>query len=302
LPETVTTPLRDLLGSNVVSATNQPNGFSPGVAARLVTDSNERYFIKAVSAQVNAHSVALHQREVEILRVVQELVPERVANLVGVIDAPPWFAVVIRDVEGRHPGEPWTKSDLERVVRGWDDLIAHLTPAPAAITDDVVARLRSGFGGWSDLLANGGEGLSDPWVRKNLVRLAALEERWADATAGNSLLHLDVRSDNILLTETGTVFVDWPHAARGAPGVDLVLFAPTVTMHGGPPPSEVLALSAHGRMDPDQLATLVGTWGGMLTANSLLPPPPGLPNLREFQGFQASILRSWLQEIWGESK
>ena len=39
----------------------------------------------------------------------------------------------------------------------------------------------------------------------------------------------------------GPVFVDWPHAAVGTPVFDLVAWAPSVVLEGGPQPEELLA-------------------------------------------------------------
>jgi aminoglycoside phosphotransferase (APT) family kinase protein len=47
------------------------------------------------------------------------------------------------------------------------------------------------------------------------------------------LLHADIRADNILLTRQRAMVVDWPWA-RGAAFTDLVLFAPSVALQGGP--------------------------------------------------------------------
>ncbi len=143
------------------------------------------------------------------------------------------------------------------------------------------------------------EGL-DEWSGRNLERLAELESRWRDAVAGATLLHGDVRSDNLLVTTSGVVFVDWPHACVGAPVLDLVAWAPSVVLEGGPPPEELLAL--HGpasAVDRDVLAVLVAAFGGFLVRHSLQPPPPGLPTLRAFQGAQGSVALAWLQRLTG---
>ena len=67
-------------------------------------------------------------------------------------------------------------------------------------------------------------------------------------SAGDTLLHTDVRADNLLLTADGeVVVVDWPHACRGSAFVELVLFAPSVAMQGGPQLADLLAMSPAGR-------------------------------------------------------
>jgi len=57
---------------------------------------------------------------------------------------------------------------------------------------------------------------------------------WAEHAAGDTLLHADIRADNLLITSRDPVVIDWPWACRGAAFVDPVLFAPSVAMQGAP--------------------------------------------------------------------
>jgi hypothetical protein len=94
------------------------------------------------------------------------------------------------------------------------------------------------------------------------------------------------------------VVVDWPHACRGAGFVDLVLFAPSVAMQGGPEPAELLARSRAGRAaSREALAPVVCALAGYFTRSSLAPPPPGLPTLRRFQAAQGEVTRRWLASL-----
>ena len=140
------------------------------------------------------------------------------------------------------------------------------------------------------------EGL-DRWSRDNLDRLAALESGWREAVAGRTLLHGDVRSDNLLVTGDGVVFVDWPHACVGAAVFDLVAWAPSVALEGGPVPEELLALSDARAVDRDILAVLVAAFSGFLVQHSLRPPPLGLPTLRGFQAAQGAVAVAWLRRL-----
>jgi hypothetical protein len=109
-----------------------------------------------------------------------------------------------------------------------------------------------------------------------------------------------VRSDNLLVTDSGVVFVDWPHACVGAPVFDLVAWAPSVTLEGGPSPEELLALSASAStVDRDVLAVLVAAFSGFLVAHSLRAPPPGLPTLRPFQAAQGEVALAWVRGLMG---
>ena len=109
-----------------------------------------------------------------------------------------------------------------------------------------------------------------------------------------------MRSDNILVTDDGVVFVDWPHACVGAAVFDVVAWAPSVALEGGPPPEELLTLHSRAETaDPDAVTVLVAALSGFLVAHSLRPAPPGLPTLRPFQAAQGDIALSWLRRRTG---
>src|SRR5437660_1081406 len=63
------------LGGPIVQATDQPTGFSPGAAARLLTSDGHRAFVKAASAQTNAESARLHRREAAISAALPDWIP-----------------------------------------------------------------------------------------------------------------------------------------------------------------------------------------------------------------------------------
>ena len=98
------------------------------------------------------------------------------------------------------------------------------------------------FGGWADLASMASAPASlDGWAREHLTALADVEAHWPEACAGSTLVHGDVRSDNVLLGDDGVVFVDWPHGAVGNPAFDVVAWAPSVVLEGGPDPESLLS-------------------------------------------------------------
>jgi hypothetical protein len=99
-----------------------------------------------------------------------------------------------------------------------------------------------------------------------------------------------------VLTRQGAIVVDWPWACRVAAFTDLVLFAPSVALQGGPPPADLIASSRCSAASPHAVTALVCALAGYLTERSLQPLPPGLPTIRAFQAAQAAITRGWLTE------
>jgi aminoglycoside phosphotransferase (APT) family kinase protein len=175
-----------------------------------------------------------------------------------------------------------------------------LTPSPSSVIPPAAERFAPLFGCWR-LLAEASvppEGL-DAWSTRHLDQLSELESGWTAASVGTTLLHGDLRSDNMLVTGDGRIVViDWPHAAVGAPILDVVCWAPSVVLEGGPLPEELLASHQNWRqVDQDAVAVLVAAVAGFFIEHSLRPAPPGLPTLRAFQAAQGEVARAWLERI-----
>lgn len=298
VPQPVRLAIERVCGAPVTRAETQPGGFSPGVAARVRCADGSRWFVKAASAEVNPDAPRFHRREARVLAGLERLIAAGripVPRLRGTAETGPWFALVIDDVDGRPPTLPWRDTELATVLNALDQVTA--VPAPRALPP-VSRLLEDQFTGWRTLAAAPEDDRLDSWSRTRLAELAELEAAWTDQVAGNALLHTDIRADNLLLSDGGAVVVDWPGGCRGAAFVNLVLFAPSVAMQGGPDPAGLLARSRAGReATREQLAAVVCALAGYLTYRSLQPPPPGLPTLRRFQAAQAEAARRWLATL-----
>src|SRR5205807_1219169 len=116
-----------------------------------------------------------------------------------------WVVLAFDDVDGRSPELPWRPHELDRVLAAIGDLAARLTPSPLALepAQETLAPL---FGRWQRIVDDGLESRLAPEVRVHLDELLAREARWPDAVAGDSLVHLDLRADNMLLTADRVFF------------------------------------------------------------------------------------------------
>jgi aminoglycoside phosphotransferase (APT) family kinase protein len=286
------------LGGRVAEAVTQPGGFSPGVATRLRLAGGRRAFVKAVGPEPNPDSPGIHRREARVMAALPRSAPA--PRLLWSLDRRGWVALAFEDVAGAQPALPWRPGELGRVLEMVAAMATALTPAPAGIPL-LGDRLRDDLVGWRRLAAGADDlkGL-DPWAARHLDRLADLEAGWPEATEGPTLLHSDLRADNLLLTPTRVVAVDWPGASVGAPWVDLLLLLPSVAMQGGPDPEPTFA--AHpvsSDADPRAVTTALAAWAGFLVGGSRLPTPPGLPTLRAFQHGQGVMAVEWLRRRTG---
>ncbi len=269
-------------------------GFSPGATAVLKCPGRS-VFMKAVGAELNPESPGMHRREA----VISSSLPAapQFPRLLDTYDDGAWVALAFDAVDGRPPGHPWDLDELRAVAGSLEALHVALTPCPLSALESAADYLQTEFGGWKKLASlHAPPARLDSWTVRNLGRLAELESAWPAALEGQTLIHGDIRSDNLLLSEDGVVFVDWPHAAVGTPVFDLVAWAPSVVLEGGPLPEDLLDFHAPSRRaDPDVITTLLAAVSGFFVEHSLRPSPPGLPTVRAFQAAQGGEALAWLR-------
>ena len=302
LPARVRAEVERRLGSPVVAARTQLGGFSPGVAARLELADGSRAFVKAVSPAPNAHSPSIHRREGRIVAAIPSSAP--VPRLLFMLDGDPdgWVLLAFEDVEGRQPAVPWRDAELEIVLEAITALGAALSPSPVRppLVEDVADAFRRRRRPHLGLPRRDPAAETRSLVGSPSRKLVALEARAGEAARGDTLLHFDLRADNLLVTADGVRVVDWPHAHVGGAWVDFVWFAPSVAMQGGPRPRDLVARFGPARAaDSGALDAVVAGVAGYFTAAALQPPSPGLPGLRAFQAAQAEVARAWLAERTG---
>lgn len=293
LPGQVRDWVGEVLGAPVVEARSQPGGISPGTADRVVTADGGRAFVKAVSDRQNPDSPALHRREAEVLRTLAAT-EVGVPRLLGVLDDDGWVALVVEDVEGRHPGRPWTHAQLGAALQTLGAVSGLSAPRDwPGLEGELAAEMAC----WARVAEDVPDDL-DPWLAARLEDLHALCERTLPRLAGGSVAHTDVRADNLLVEPGGAVrLVDWPWACRGAAWADAAMLLVDVRRDGGlDVRPHVPALHALGARDEDVLGLVAGLTG-FCTHASRRPPAPGLPTLRRFQAEQARAGTRLLQEL-----
>jgi aminoglycoside phosphotransferase (APT) family kinase protein len=299
VPETVRVALEGALGSPVAGVESEAAGYSPSFAARCRLADGRRVFVKAVSPDQNPVSPAMLRHEIRVTRELPRAAPA--PELRHAYDDGHWVAAVFDEVEGRPPRQPWDPAELAAVLAAIDGLAPVLDPCPVAELETLEEKFGAAFSGWRRLAGGPVPAGLDAWSAGRLDELATVEAEWVAATAGDALVHFDVRADNVLLGPAGEVwFVDWANAARGASWIDTLLMLPSVALQGGPDPATALATtSAAARVDAAAVTALVVALAGFFTYGATLPPPPGLPQLRAFQAAQGEVARAWARDRLG---
>jgi hypothetical protein len=192
-------------------------------------------------------------------------------------DAP---LLVLEDLMPARWPPPWKQGDVDLVLAALQEVAAARADVPRVET--VLEN------GWRTIADDPEPFLSTElrdraWLERMLPQLIQAVD--AAPAHGDSLLHCDVRSDNLCIKDGRCVLVDWNHARLGNPKIDIAFWLPSLALERGPDPT---------RFGVDEFAAVVA---GFFAAHAGLPKPPGAPTVRAFQRAQAQVALDWVERV-----
>lgn len=293
LPARVRAGIEAVIGGGVVvTAVSQSGGFSPGSADRVVTADGRRAFVKAVSSIQNERSPSLHRAEANVVGQLPS--NSYVPALLGVYDDGAWVGLVFEDLDGHAPALPWNAAELEAAMTTLRQMARDFTPNPVPHLPSITSSYATVFAGWERIRTEPPADL-DSWASQHLDDLCRLAACGLASLAGDTLLHTDIRADNLLIRTDGTVaVVDWPWACTGGAWFDQLLLCVNVDLYGGYDP-EQLVLNYLEAVNRDDITAALAGLCGYFTDVARQPPDPGLPTVRAFQRAQARSTLAWLR-------
>ncbi len=301
LPVAARAHIEAAAGSPVVDAWSAGTGFTPGFASRLRLADGRQIFVKAASSGGDGrHGWALSDAYREEARKLRALGPRFGAPALLWSreldsDGERWVILGLEYVNGRPPRRPWRPAELRLVL----DKIAELAPAMAEppaeldlapVHDEIVVDFGNRLGRVRELAG------TSAW-------LDTVEKLCADSATlliGGSLVHLDLRDDNVLVTDDGAVwFVDWNFPALGAPWIDLVCILLSARGDGHDVAAILRSHPLTRDVEPhavDSLLALLWSYWGIARTE---PVPESSPHLRDHQAWYAEVTQDWLLERLG---
>jgi hypothetical protein len=252
-------------------------GYTPALRLRVHLDDSTTAFAKVATNDVTelmlAHEVAAYERLGR-----QPFAPAMVAAGDGML--------VLEDLShGRWP-PPWEAGDVDRVLATMAEVAATPVDGLPRLVDSPLGHELRGLWASMDLGALAGLGVDGAWLDRHQPLLAEVED--GTALDGDDLVHLDLRSDNLCLLPGRVVLVDWNNASRGDARFDLVVWAPSLHLEGGPAPWDLLPDA-----DPAQVALLTGYFADRAPR----PQIADAPGVRPFQLAQLRVCLPWIRRL-----
>ncbi len=294
LPPEVRALIEERCGSPVLEAESQGGGFTPGFASVLTCEDGSRHFVKAASALAQRPFAEAYREEARKLRALPDGLPA--ARLLWSEDAE-WVVLGLEYADGRPPQRPWRRDELDRCLDALEEVADRLTPAPDELALGSFADDFADFAAAWDVVLPVGPSLPG-MTAEQLEQAAALARGFAAVTAGDTLVHTDVRDDNLLLGDR-VVVCDWNWPVRGAAWLD-TLFLLLGPRGDGVDVEEVLRERRLTREVPgEHVDTVLALVAGYFLRQQDLPAPPSSPYLRQHQAWYAEATWSWLAERRG---
>ena len=269
-----------LLGQTIHTCSPVAGGYTPATRLRCHTAAGS-VFAKAGSTPLTAGWL---RREIHVY---QQVTGPFMPRLLAWEDHETEPLLILEDLTAHPWPPPWDERRVQRVLEQVDAL--HATPVPLEPFAEIHGEITPG---WEMVAAEPEAFLSlglvtAEWLEAALPDLLEYERRCE--TAGDSLTHWDLRSDNICLTDQGVLFVDWNNACRSNPRLDLGFWLPSLTFEGGPLPE---------RISPDapEIAAFVS---GYFAARAGLPQIPDAPRVRQVQRRQLETALPWAARALG---
>ena len=190
-------------------------------------------------------------------------------------------ALLLEDLSGAHWPPPWHPGQVDQVLETLRLVSATQCPNWATPIRELDV-----FDGWSRIAAD-----PDPFLALGLV-----SRHWLDGALGallaagvphelegDSLLHLDVRSDNLCVRAKSALLVDWNQVTRGNALFDVAAWLPSLASEGGPLPEAV---------SPDA-GIFAAALAGYFCSRAPMPTIPDAPLVRAVQLAQARTALPW---------
>ncbi|HLI90696.1 MAG TPA: phosphotransferase [Ktedonobacteraceae bacterium] len=309
IPKAIRQQVEAALGAQVVRAARVWGGYAPTPTFRLALADGRRAFFKGTNQESNEFMKnALRQEE----RVYKELAPrlgQWMPQFYAAFRHADWHVLILEDL-GPVSVPPWTSGRTRAITHAVVDFHrASLdTQAPAWLPrpDEELSRFS-----WTHVeqetrefqyiaaLAGSEAQQALAWLQQISPTIERLMQQPALREGPFAILHGDLRSDNLRFTRERLCLFDWPSICVGRPEWEVVPFAQSVAVDGGPCPEQVMRwYEERSPLRPEAVDCALVWWLTFFADRAWQPEIPGLPRVRRFQRQQLATLAFWAARRW----
>ncbi|MBS1735159.1 MAG: phosphotransferase [Bacteroidetes bacterium] len=254
--------IENRLNQKIVFWTKPDFGLSNAIRFSLLLENNNKVFVKAAT---DTDTEGWLRTEHSVLSSYKE---EFMPKIIDWIEEPENFPILItQDFSdaywaANNNGVSWRNGDIDlllETVKRLSNVKGHHTLSHLKSNNaNVWTKIASNPDGFLKLKL-----CSKKWLLDNIEYLIMAENNVNET--GTTLVHGDIRSDNICIKNNNVVFVDWSNAAIGNAEHDLANLLPTLQLEGGPLPFQIMPNAAN------QAAYICATHIQRLSKNSTMP-------------------------------
>lgn len=288
------------LGGEPVDIRMAGGGFSGGFAARVRSASGAELFIKAAGSD-RPFSLHACRQEAHVNPGLPQGVPA--PRLEFAADFEDWVVLGFEAVDGHAPTLPMSPRDLDLMLDAWAKAAEALTPAPETLlslgvkAEPIDDHLRQ----FSRIAAGDLEPFPlPPAFQGRIDELAQIERHIEAALTADSVMHFDLRPDNMIVGADQAWICDWNWVQVHSTWFDTACFL--VAAHGDGHDADAL-FRAHptaAGVTADQLDTGLASIAGYYLSRSVEPPfADASPYMRAHQRWSGLAAADWLAQRRG---
>jgi hypothetical protein len=265
-----------LAGKSITRTEAVQGGYTPATRLRVFFTDGSTLFAKIGTTPLTAEFLR-HEKPVY-----ESLTGSFIPRFIGWDDDGRHPILLIEDLSDAHWPPPWLDSQIRQIV---DTLPAVWNSSPPDLPK--LTDLTYVFDGWHQISDDPEPFLSlqlatETWLKSALPTLLEVDGR--EIVDGRSLLHLDLRSDNVCIDSGRVILIDWNLACIGNARFDLGAWLPSLEAEGGPLPESIMP-------DSGDIAALVS---GFFASRAGLPMIPDAPHVRQIQLVQLKTALPWV--------
>jgi hypothetical protein len=322
LPAGLRAAIAERLGAPVVGATPAGGGFTRGFAGVLRTAAGETAFVKAADLRRQPHVADWYAREAAITAALPARVPAA---------RPRWtmtdeghFVLCLDAIDGHTPPLPWRRDHLAATLDAWATAAAALREPPADLLALGLPRLpdvlRDELSYWQLIAAGrepmppvpavpadssagraagrsagGAAGRSGGRAGGRLDELVALEAALPGYADTSTVIHCDLRLDNVLIDSAGEAWIcDWNWPCLGAQWFDTATLLVTAYASGLDADRLFADHPTTGDAPPQALDAALAALAGYWLSRGAAPPTDASSHARGHQSWSGGQALAWL--------